>query len=614
MKSFYTININHWGLFLIFSICLNPTQGQSIKQIKSSSDYQWGIGVNEDYKKADQLALDDLISKISSVFVQSENEYNFSENQDEIKDYYTSIVKTYTQTTLPKTLQLVEEKKGITTVLRYLPKGEIPKLFKQREKKIKDFAKLATNAKNEFRIGDALRYNYWAYALLLSHPEHSTIEMEYEDGESILLEAALHDQLNTLFDQLDITVSKLQMYNEKNKKIVLFDLSYQGKPVENLDFSYFTGQGYSNITSAKNGIGMIELYDAASHSMESIDIRIEYEYQNKSYDKELTKVLNTVQIPFFKKSKHRISIKTKNQVKMKSPLEFKNRDVFSETMNKKPFNASRYKSTVLKVVSQTQKGESEEVLKHFTDDGKEMYQKLLTYGKVSVLPFDTLKVIKLDSEVIVRSVPMSFSFDNNNRKFIENVVFTFNDENKIDAISFALSDIGLNDILKNGDRFGTVENKYQLIKFMEYYKTAYSLERLDYIESIFAENALIIVGKVLQVAEPIDGMYNRLGNNKVEYIRLSKEEYMERLQNAFNSKEFINISFEENRVKKVNGSDKIYGIQIAQHYYSTNYCDFGYLFLMIDLNDSLNPKIYVRTWQPKRNEDGSIYGLGDFYY
>jgi hypothetical protein len=35
---------------------------------------------------------------------------------------------------------------------------------------------------------------------------------------------------------------------------------------------------------------------------------------------------------------------------------------------------------------------------------------------------------------------------------------------------------------------------------------------------------------------------------------------------------------------------------------------------MIDLNDTLNPKIYVRTWQPQKNPDGSIYGLADFHF
>jgi hypothetical protein len=74
----------------------------------------------------------------------------------------------------------------------------------------------------------------------------------------------------------------------------------------------------------------------------------------------------------------------------------------------------------------------------------------------------------------------------------------------------------------------------------------------------------------------------------------------------------VNINFEENIVKKVNGDEKIYGIQIKQDYYSATYADKGYLFLMIDLNDSINPKIYVRTWQPEKNPDGSVYGLNDF--
>ena len=75
---------------------------------------------------------------------------------------------------------------------------------------------------------------------------------------------------------------------------------------------------------------------------------------------------------------------------------------------------------------------------------------------------------------------------------------------------------------------------------------------------------------------------------------------------------FNSNNLKENIENKVNGDEKIYGIQIKQDYYSTNYADKGYLFLMIDLNDSINPKIYVRTWQPEKNDDGSIFGLNDF--
>ena len=130
-------------------------------------------------------------------------------------------------------------------------------------------------------------------------------------------------------------------------------------------------------------------------------------------------------------------------------------------------------------------------------------------------------------------------------------------------------------------------------------------------QKVFAENALIIVGYVLKEDKPIENMYKQLGD-KIEYIRLSKQEYIERLQNVFRSNEFVNIHFEDNVVKKVNGDEKIYGIQISQDYYSTNYADKGYLFLMIDLTDENKPKIYVRSWQPEKNPDGSVIGLEDF--
>jgi hypothetical protein len=98
----------------------------------------------------------------------------------------------------------------------------------------------------------------------------------------------------------------------------------------------------------------------------------------------------------------------------------------------------------------------------------------------------------------------------------------------------------------------------------------------------------------------------------VEYIRLSKAEYMDRLRTAFSQNEFVNIQFESNEIRKKNNSNE-YGIQIIQNYYSTNYADRGYLFLYIDMRDSLKPRILVRSWQPEKNADGTVPGLSDFF-
>ncbi len=86
---------------------------------------------------------------------------------------------------------------------------------------------------------------------------------------------------------------------------------------------------------------------------------------------------------------------------------------------------------------------------------------------------------------------------------------------------------------------------------------------------------------------------------------------MPNLRPCLSSNEFVNIRFANNTIRKASGGD-IYGIQIKQDYFSTNYGDTGYLFLLIDMTDSIAPKIQVRTWQPEKNPDGSIYGLSDF--
>jgi hypothetical protein len=243
-----------------------------------------------------------------------------------------------------------------------------------------------------------------------------------------------------------------------------------------------------------------------------------------------------------------------------------------------------------------------------------MVTRLLSSGKVTVLPNPgPLNPVRLGNRIEFRSVPMRFVFTNNRREFIENVVFSYDSNCLIDAIAFSLGDRTLNDIIGRSDNFGSVEDKYTLIQFLEDYKTAYSLKRIDFIDSIFAENALIIVSRVLKSAERIDNVYHSLGDKNLEYIHLSKQNYIERLRNIFRTNEFVNIQFEETNIKKMNDR-KIYGIQLEQHYSSSTYADKGYLFLMIDLRDSSKPRIYVRTWQPTRNEDGSIFGLQDFHF
>jgi len=203
---------------------------------------------------------------------------------------------------------------------------------------------------------------------------------------------------------------------------------------------------------------------------------------------------------------------------------------------------------------------------------------------------------------------MSFSFKNNTRKFVEDVVFYFNADGLIEALSFGLNQIALESIA--GKTVWAEADRLQIINFLEHLKTAYSLKRIDYIESVFADDALIIVGCLVKPKPSTDNVYK--DNQIIRYNRYTKEQYMKNLEHCFAGNEYINIAFEESEIRKSGSRPNVYGIQIKQNYFSSSYGDEGYLFLMIDLNNPDEPIIHVRTWQPEKNSDGSVYGLEDF--
>ena len=207
---------------------------------------------------------------------------------------------------------------------------------------------------------------------------------------------------------------------------------------------------------------------------------------------------------------------------------------------------------------------------------------------------------------------MSFSFKHGIRNnFVEDIVFTFGKDSLIECIAFGLDKKAKDDIM--GKNVWPKEARLALMEFLENYKTAYALKRLDYIRTIFDDDAVIIVGHVVKRLEQNNGdVRTTYQNNRyVQMTQYSKEQYLKQLENCFRSNEFINIRFANNDVRKAKDGQE-YGIQIKQDYYSTNYGDEGYLYLQVDLNNRKEPIIHVRTWQPEPDPEVGLFGMGDF--
>lgn len=243
----------------------------------------------------------------------------------------------------------------------------------------------------------------------------------------------------------------------------------------------------------------------------------------------------------------------------------------------------------------------------FTEEGWNMFNALVRYGNARVLTPDRLSFYRLADEVWCRSIPMAFTFDGNPRRFVENLVFAFDREGLICNLSFALSSETVRGIFSHEE--WSEDARIIIVTFLENYKTAYALKRLDYISSIFDEDALIITGRVLKTVPAERGFG---GGHYARLARQSKKSYISRLERVFDSQEFINIQFTDSKVMKLGKGEQLFGLQLRQEYWSSSYADAGYLFILVDLSDYARPMIHVRTWQEEPDAEYGIIGPYSF--
>lgn len=605
---------------------LAQTAEERAEQMKANAEYICGEGWGDTYNSADQAALADLISKISlnisNSFEIKEEEFNTNSSFDS-KTAITSVMNSYAQATLTNTFNLVISNTPQTHVLRYIRKSEVNKIFDERKEKVFDYVRSAMRAEEKAKIDDALRNYYWAFAMVRSLQYPNSVKMTI-DGVQRLLVTWIPQQIEEIMSNLSTKIA-----SKDDNEINLF-IKYKGEPVTSLDYTYFDGQTWSNLYSAKDGMGIVELRPGVE--INSLQLKYEYEYADQcQIDKELESVMQLFKGTSFKNAFVYINnLDKKSAVSSEAKKEFE-KSVKTESAAdletlSKVENEKELAGIMTRVINAIKAKDYDSVSDCFSEDGLEMYKKLLNYGQARLLGDPQFSFYTMGKRVVCRSIPMAFSFKNNRRKFVEDVTFTFDENKKIECVAFGLGSQAKTDIFNKGVGAWSDYAKMVIATFLENYKTAFALKRLDYLESVFDDNATIITGHIIKKAPKVamEGESFINSNNKlIKYTRQTKSEYMRKLKMCFQSNQFINIRFADNDVVKMGAGGETYGIQIKQDYYSTNYGDHGYLFLMVDFNDPDNPSIKVRTWQPDRNpninsnlprsnRDWGIIGPGNF--
>lgn len=581
-------------LFLTSLYAQNPTE---LSDIKNNPDYLSGQGSGKTLRRADKMALDDLVGQIS-VRVSSKFKNVVEEHGGDIVEYTKSVIDTYSNISLGEAKRIVLSSEPPIAVLRYIRKSDIPKIFQNRKDRILSFVASAQTSERDYRVGDALKNYYWALVLLQTHPDYDRMTYAFQGKEDVL-KIALHARIDRILSGIKYDILKVNRKKDGLAVELSFVYGVERRSIEHLEFHYWDGRDWSSPNSVKDGVGYLELYDK---NILQLKIRIKYVYdQQSAMDKELDLALRQTEdyLPSFEKSEFQ-----------PRPLRISRKSsavAVSSAVSPKDLNQ------VKEVLKSVQSGSGRSAKKWMTPRASGVYQKLLKYGNAQYLEPKKVTSYALGKRKIIRSFPVAFDFPRNHKKFVEAVVFSKDPGGKIENLSFALSERSYDDIMDKHNRWNEAE-KRQLIDFIEHYKTSYSLKRIGYLEQIFSEDALIIVGGLLKKSKDKDLRDASKGFRQVAYKKLSKKQYIARLRQVFARKDYVNIQFgaTQCRMSRVEG---VYGVSIEQNYYSSNYSDKGHLFLVVDFRKKGKPQIHVRTWQTPQDlkERGSQFKLSEFF-
>lgn len=581
-----------------------PVFAQAWSEVKESGNYFFGEGWGNSVAEANQDALNNLIQQFRvNISVSSSQHHQRSESNGQINSdntLFRTAINSYAQATLDSTIMLVLKPAPNAHVARWIKKTDVNKIFQGRRAKIHSLIDQGERAVSKGKVDVALRCFYWAFTLLKSLPNAN--EDKY-DGHHLI--TWLPEYINSILSDISVKAKKIDEFD-----IELF-FEYQGKPVNSLDFAYNDGGMWSNICSAKDGVGLI--FISPGTSTDAFQIQVEYEYRGQAMlDPEIQSVMSVA--PEVNISQSFLTAKTTNSNAPLNPPSTAYTNSFTDVEEqfydkpKEITNAESYYNNIKKVVSAIKSKKYTDVKALFTPEGFSVFNRLIRYGEAKVVGDTQFAFTSFNDETYARGLQLSFSFRNGVRKnFVEDIVFTINKDNLISNVSFGLGATTLDDILAKSAY--PLEARMQLVQFLENYQTAFALKRLDYISTIFDEDAIIIVGT--EVKRPprtsIEDGYIFQNNKFIQYNRYDKNSYLEKLKRSFASKEYINLRFNSTQVRKAQNGGELYGIQIEQDYYSSNYGDHGYLFLEINLNNPEKPLILVRTWQPEPDPQFGVY-------
>lgn len=582
---------------------------RSVMADQEFSRHVWAISTNADLTKACDMALLSLSQSTMQLIATS----NTTMGTQQAGGGAATSVSTDVKMTSLANLYLENVKREVILtendeyqVLCYMKVEDWQHRYDRLRERIENYISTASVSYNP---EDVLRSYAWAKLLLDTYPNEDIV---MSDGASARV--ALPSLIREVLDNITVEVVDIRQDKESEQFPYLVSLAfkYEDKPLSNITFDYHDGSAMVCGESIKDGRGMI----AMKRLNDNIEIRIDCASKDIARQNEPMVYAVLGQTPIFDGSIKQIPSRPKGVKVARSeilsgevaPSKALTEQIALEKAQEKEFHpikpmdedASPYLAIVNRVTASFMKHSTDDISPLFTPAAWADYKRIVKEGNPVAMRVPQWEFIKYDSLVLCRAIPLKLKFKGN-KSFVEDVVFRIHCRtHKIESVAYKLA-LETETVIMNkrwDDRA-----RLALLTFLEDYRTAYCLRNYQYIKKVFAKDAYIVVGRVLQKSKrKYADKQDLVVDGRAVYTQLSAEEYLQNLSKSFMAKEFINVRFTECTTEKgYESKEGIYAVQLRQFYYSNNYSDEGILTLAIDMKEEAHPLVRIRVWQQERD-------------
>lgn len=239
----------------------------------------------------------------------------------------------------------------------------------------------------------------------------------------------------------------------------------------------------------------------------------------------------------------------------------------------------------------------------------------------TVVPYVEAVLLRINgaNSYQIRNVPVHL-FDresSGSRKYSEAAV-SFSADGAIVDFNITIDKQQYDRLIQGSRSVTDLENRKMMIYWMDQLKMAYESKDLDYLNSLFDKDAVIITGVRSKQRTGVETKFKTTEN--FNYHVKSRDQYIQSLKKIFKINKHIRLQFLDQEyacnsseiITDANGDEmpRYYCVWCVQDWSATKYHDVGNLFVLWDFKNPEKPVILARVWS--KLEDNKRFTFEDF--